>query len=68
MSIKVPMLVRIYAGDVLVAEKDDARLFNVVLSEMLPKRCDLCSQVPLDYCCIKRSLPQMNLQSKDSQP
>jgi hypothetical protein len=55
MDVKVPMLVRLYAGDVLVAEVDDPRLFSAVLKEILPKTCDLCPQVPVDACCVKRA-------------
>lgn len=50
-NIKVPMIVRIYAGDVLIAEADDADLFSAVMAAILPKRCLLCSQTPSEHCC-----------------
>lgn len=57
MDIKTPMIIRLYAGDVLVAEADDSLLFSAVLAQMLPKRCNLCMQVPRDACCLNRPAP-----------
>ena len=54
LSIKVPMMVRLYAGDVLVAEVDDSQLFSAALNIMLPKRCALCQNVPNGYCCLQQ--------------
>lgn len=50
-GIHAETVVRLYAGDVLVAEVADAGLFSAVLASILPKRCALCYQVPAYACC-----------------
>lgn len=52
-GVSVSMVVRLYAGEVLVAELDDpelwCRVFGAILNPKPP--CGLCHKTPRKHCC-----------------